>query len=318
MTLSSVISLIGFGFAAYAVVANDVIQTLGTFLTSNAKRHWIILWAYAAIILTATLTIGWMLNNGDVTYKRLSQIPLPEQMEWWLVLPPLLLLIITYLGFPVSTTFMILSVFSTSQVIEMMVIKSVLGYAVAFIFAFIIYLLIARRYESKSALDKSIVKSHRKFWMVAQWCSTAFLWAQWLIQDFANIYVYLPRQLNAYQLVLTLIFILFLLGFVFKQKGGKIQDIVKQKTNSANIRSATLIDLTYGIVLYIFTVVNPLPMSTTWTFVGILAGREYAINYLLNKHLINDTYKKIFHDLYKVNIGLAVSIVLAFIIQQFK
>ena len=90
-----------------------------------------------------------------------------------------------------------------------------------------------------------------------------------------------------------------------------------QKTNSANIRSATLIDLTYGIVLYLFTVVNPVPMSTTWTFVGILAGREYAINFLLNRHLIKNTYKQIFKDLYKVNIGLAVSIIIAIIIRQF-
>ena len=311
-------SIIGFLIAGYAVVANDVIQTLGTFLTSNANKKWIILWAYAATILTATLVIGWLFNNGDVTYGRLSKIPLPEIMKWWFILPPILLLIITRLGFPVSTTFMILSVFSTSQVIEKMIIKSVLGYAVAFIFAFIVYLVIAKKFESKSALDKTNVKGHKKFWVIAQWFSTAFLWSQWLIQDFANIYVYLPRQLNIYQLLGSLVFILLLLGYVFKQKGGKIQEIVKQKTNSANIRSATLIDLTYGIVLYVFTVINPIPMSTTWAFVGVLAGREYAINYLLNKHQIKDTYKQIFRDLYKVNIGLAASIILALVIQQLK
>ena len=318
MSNSTVFSIIGFLIAGYAVVANDVIQTLGTFLTSNAKKHWLILWGYAATILTATLVTGWCFNHGDVTFGRLSKIPLPKIMEWWLILPPLILLIITKLGFPVSTTFMILSVFSTSQVIERMIIKSVMGYAVAFTFAFIVYLFIAKKFESKSALDKTNVKSHKRFWLIAQWCSTAFLWSQWLIQDFANIYVYLPRQLNIYQLFGSLVFILLLLAFVFKQKGGKIQVIVKQKTNSANIRSATLIDFTYGIVLYVFTVINPLPMSTTWAFVGVLGGREYAINYLLNKHLIKDTYKQIFRDLYKVNIGLAVSIILALTIQQFK
>jgi len=41
-------ALIGFLFAAYAIVANDVIQTLGTFLASNAKRPWLILWAFAS------------------------------------------------------------------------------------------------------------------------------------------------------------------------------------------------------------------------------------------------------------------------------
>ena len=279
-------SIIGFALAGYAVVANDVIQTLGTFLTSNAKRSWYVLWIYAASILSVTLLIGWYLNNGDVSFGRLSNIPLPEIIQWWYILPPLMLLILTQIGLPVSTTFMILSVFSTSQVIEKMVLKSVLGYAVAFTFAFIVYLLISRKFESKSALDKTQLKSHKKFWLVAQWFSTAFLWTQWLIQDFANIFVYLPRQLNLYELLGALLFLVVLLALVFKRKGGKIQEVVKQKTNSANIRSATLIDLTYGIVLYIFTVVNPIPMSTTWTFVGILAGREYAINILLNKHFL--------------------------------
>ncbi len=59
-------------------------------------------------------------------------------------------------------------------------------------------------------------------------------------------------------------------------------------------------------------------MSTTWTFVGILAGREYAISILLNKHLIKVTYKKIFNDLYKVNIGLAISVIIAILIQYLK
>lgn len=212
MTVSLLICSVGFALAGYAVVANDVIQTLGTFLTSNAKRPWIILWAYAAVILTATLFLGWLFNNGDVTYGRLSKIPLPETIDWWLALPPLVLLIVTHFGLPVSTTFMILSVFSTGQVIEKMIVKSVLGYAVAFIFAFLVYLLISRKFESKTALDKAEVKSHKKYWLLAQWFSTGFLWSQWLIQDFANIYVYLPRQLDFSQLAISLVFILFLLG----------------------------------------------------------------------------------------------------------
>jgi len=315
MELTTIYAILGFALAAYSVVANDVIQTLGTFLSSNSKRNWLILWLYAGLILAATLIIGWMLNDGDVTYGRLSKIPLPDQLQWWHLLPPLILLVITQIGIPVSTTFMILSVFSTGVMIEKMVVKSVAGYALAFIFAFIIYLLISKRFESKSELDKVELKRNKKKWIIAQWFSTAFLWSQWLIQDFANIYVYLPRKLALFELIVSLTFILFLLAIIFRIKGGRIQNIVKQKTNTANIRSATLIDFTYGILLYFFTVINTIPMSTTWAFVGILAGREYAINYLLNKHLIKDTYKKIFKDLYKVNIGLVASIIIAIIIK---
>ena len=240
---------------------------------------------------------------------------MPDQLHWWLLIPPLALMIITQIGFPVSTTFLILSVFSTSQVIEKMLLKSVAGYAIAFIFALVVYLLIARKVESKSAADKVHLKAQKRFWFTAQWFTTGFLWSQWLIQDFANIYVYLPRKLDITELLLSLALILALLALVFKQKGGKVQEVVKQKFNTANIRSATLIDLCYGLVLFLFTQVSSIPMSTTWTFVGILAGREFAINYLIRHEKIKNTYKKIFLDLFKVNVGLAVSIAVALLIR---
>lgn len=312
------IMILGFLFAAYSVVGNDVIQTLGTFLVSNHKRHWLVLWAYAASILTVTLVAGFLLNDGDVSWGRLSQIPLPDKLSWLFLLPPIVLLVITYLGFPVSTTFIILSVFSSGVVVEKMLVKSVLGYAIAFAWAFVVYIFISKKFESKSSIDKMELKKNQQFWTIAQWLSTGFLWSQWLIQDFANIFVYLPRKLDPQYLVLSLVLILSLLALVFKYKGGRIQHVVTQKTNTANIRSATLIDLNYGLVLYFFTVINPVPMSTTWVFVGILAGREYAINYLLNKHLIKKTYRKIFVDLYKVNVGLAVSVIVAMVIRSFK
>jgi hypothetical protein len=310
-----IVGIIGFILASYSVVGNDVIQTLGTFISSNYKRNWWVLWLFSAGILSATLMAGWFFFDGDVTFGRLDKIPLPDELHWWLLIPPVALVIITQVGFPVSTTFLILSVFSSGQVIEKMLVKSVAGYAIAFLFALIVYLIIARKVEVKSKEVKLQLKGQRRFWMTAQWITTGFLWSQWLIQDFANIYVYLPRQLNIAELLLSLALILILLALVFKQKGGKVQEVVKHKFNTANIRSATLIDLCYGVVLFIFIQVSSIPMSTTWTFVGILAGREFAINYLIRHEKIQNTYRKIFTDLFKVNVGLVVSIAVALIIR---
>lgn len=100
----------------------------------------------------------------------------------------------------------------------------------------------------------------------------------------------------------------------YKNRGGKIKEIVNQKVNTRNIRSATIIDLCNGLVLYLYANFNAIPMNTTWVFVGILAGREIAINYLLNKHTLKNSYKLIAKEFTKVNIGLAVSIfVVAFL-----
>lgn len=308
----------GFLLAAYAVIGNDVIQTLGTFLTSNNKTHWSVLWAYASIILAATLFYGWYIYNGDVSYNRLNKIPLPEALMWWHLIAPLILMVITRFGIPVSTTFLILSIFSSQQVIETMILKSVYGYGLSVISAFLLYLLIAQRFESKKSIDKLDKSRQKRFWIVAQWGSTAFLWSQWLIQDFANIFVFLPRKLSLLELFGYLAVILIIMAYIFKNRGGKIQEIVNQKVNTRNIRSATIIDLCYGSVLFLYGNFNSIPMSTTWVFIGILAGREIAINYLLNKNKLENSYKLIAKDFAKVNIGLAVSIFVVFLIQLIK
>lgn len=309
---------VGFLLAVYAVIGNDVIQTLGTFLTSNKKTHWAILWGFASVILTATLVYGWYFYNGDVSYHRLDNIPLPDKLMWWYLLAPLTLLIITRFGIPVSTTFMILSIFSTSQIIEKMIIKSVYGYGISVFTAFLIYIVIAKSFESKKSIVALEESKNKKFWILAQWGSTAFLWSQWLIQDFANIFVFLPRQLSLLELIFSIVLILSIMAYIFKSKGGKIQEIVNKKVNAGNIRSATLIDLCYGIILFVYGNYNSIPMSTTWTFIGVLAGREMAINFLLNKKNVKNSSKLIFKDLWKVSFGLAISVFIVYVIQYLK
>lgn len=316
--MNQLILYIGFLIAAYAVIANDVIQTLGTFISSNAKIKWWYLWGFSGIILVSVLLYGWHMTVGDVSYGRLSEIPMPDPMPWWYLLAPLSLLVITRFGIPVSTTFMILTVFSSGQLIEKMILKSVFGYSLAFITAFLIYLAIARKFESKASIRLMDKKKQKRFWLVAQWFSTGFLWSQWLIQDFANIYVFLPRHLGVVELLVSLSVILAIMAYIFNARGGKIQQIVSLKSNTQHIRSATIIDLCYGLLLFFFTSYSNVPMSTTWTFVGILAGREIAINYLLRKKELKNTYRVVAKDFARVNIGLIVSIFIAYMIQYFK
>lgn len=313
-----IIGYIGFIIAAYSVIANDVIQTLGTFISSNYKVKWWLLWFFAISILTVTLCYGWYTNDGDVSYGRLTNIPLPATLEWWYLLAPIALLAITRFGIPVSTTFMILSLFSSGMIIEKMILKSVYGYAISFVFAMVVYVVISKKFESKLSLDTLAKNKKKHYWLVAQWFSTGFLWSQWLIQDFANIYVFLPRKLSIEQLLISLSCILLIMAYIFRKRGGKIQEIVNQKSNTKNIRSATIIDLIYGVFLFVFGNLNSIPMSTTWVFIGILAGRELAITYLLNKNKVKYTYIIIAKDFGKVNIGLAVSLVIAFLIQYLK
>lgn len=319
---------VGFILAAYSVVGNDVIQTLGTFLASNEQRPWYVLWLFAATIMTATLVYGWWVYGGDVSYQRLigdasdgfsldnPKYKDPRAIEsfgWVYVLPPLVLMVITRFGIPVSTSFLILTFFKPKGLYDM-VVKSMSGYLVAFVAAIILYVFITKSLETRFANNK-MNDQQRQRWTIAQWLSTGFLWTQWLAQDFANIYVYLPRRVDGMTLGISLVILLVMLAYIFYSKGGAIQSIVKAKSNTEDIRSATFIDLAFGIILYFFKELNNIPMSTTWVFLGLLAGREIALRYNLSKKVPRETMADLGSDLAKVFFGLFVSIVLVFLIR---
>lgn len=313
MDSSLIIMWLGFALAGYSVVGNDSIQTLGTFLSSNEKRSWLVLWFFAASILTATMIYGWYHYSGDVSYDRLSKYPLPASFAWYYLLPPVVLMALTRTGIPVSTSFMILTFFNPENLGEM-VKKSVYGYALAFIVAIVVYLVISKLVE-KYFIETEPSRREMQFWVPLQWLSTGFLWSQWLIQDFANIFVYLPRSLSGTGLAISLSLLLLLLAYIFYSKGGAIQSIVKSKTNTVDIRSATIIDFLYGLVLYFFKELSNVPMSTTWVFVGLLAGREIAIHLRLEQKLSKKIGRMVFMDLGKIFFGLMISILLVFVIQ---
>lgn len=281
MDMSFFFMWFGFALAGYAVVGNDSIQTLGTFLSSNEERPWYVLWAFAGSILAFTLIYGWYSYNGDVSYGRLAKYAFIENMTWPYLLPPLVLMLLTRTGIPVSTTFMVLTFFKPSGLLDM-TLKSLLGYALAFVLAILIWQVITRLLEKRFIYNET-TPSEKRVWTTLQWVSTGFLWGQWLIQDFANIYVYLPRTLTGNEIVISLALLLLMLGYIFYSQGGKIQRIVKAKTNTVDIRSATIIDFLYALVLLFFKEYSNVPMSTTWVFIGLLAGREIAIRYQLEQ-----------------------------------
>jgi phosphate/sulfate permease len=301
--------ILGFMAASYSIVANDAIQTLGTFLSSNGKRPWWVLWLYACSVLTVVIVYGWFAYQGDVSYGRLStKFPVPEAFTIIHLIPPLAIIVLTRYGIPVSTTFLVLTVFAPSALASILT-KSVLGYCLAFLVGYLVYRFVASQFE-KRVLSSPVTPSTK--WITLQWISTAFLWSQWLIQDLANIFVYMPtRKLSVEQLGAALILLLILHGVIFYRRGGEIQQIVTSKTGTTDIRSATIIDFIYALILLFFKKVSNIPMSTTWVFIGLLAGRELGMTLMLRQREMKSVRKVIFKDIGKAFIGLAVSVALA-------
>jgi hypothetical protein len=117
-------------------------------------------------------------------------------------------------------------------------------------------------------------------WEKLQFGSTTLLWGAWIAQDAANIMVFLPRHMPA-PVAAGAAFVIFLLfGCLMRIRGGRIQEIVTEHNRVRDLREATAIDLLYALILIGFKAHSPIPMSTTWLFLGILAGREIVLTAL--------------------------------------
>jgi len=311
MSLSLMLGTTGFLMAAYAVIANDSAQTLGTFISSNRETKWYWKWLTMSSIMVATLTYAWL--SGDVAHGRLNSIPLPKTFQWYHTLAPFLLLVLTRFGIPVSTTILTLSVFSSSLVLEQILLKSAVGYAIASVVAYGLWNIITRLLNERDPVPEE----HKKRWRIAQWIATCFLWHQWLAHDIANVAVYLPRgtDLSAGIFIVFMVILIAGLGRLFYTHGGKIQEIVLSKSGTRFVRSATIIDFTYALILLYFKQYNDIPMSTTWVFVGLLCGRELAIYRRFNTGKdIKHVFPLLVSDFLKMLLGLALSVILVAIV----
>lgn len=307
---------LGFAFAAYSAVANDSIQSLGTFIESNKKQKWYILWLFTGVILIITISFSYFYFKGDVTYQRLlndqgeTSYPHPDSFSYFQIIAPIVLLILTRLRMPVSTTFLLLSVFSaTTGGITSIITKSVSGYVLSFVLSFIIWYAgyeLFRKYFNKR-------KAHIA-WPVIQWTVSGALWSVWLMQDGANIAVFLPRKLELYQFIIFLGTIFLGLGLIFYLRGDKIQKIVSEKIRISDVRAATLVDFTYVLLLTYKLLDSTIPLSTTWVFLGVIGGREIAVSIARSKKGIKHKRKAlglIGRDLLYAIIGLIISVALA-------
>ncbi len=408
--------IVGFMLAAYSIVGNDSLQTLGTFLCSNSHRRWWELWAFSSTVMIAVILYGWFTYDKDPSYNRLNKVyeksvslvsaqeaiayaadavsadPIQEDIlaelnllseqlaatklifveeparlddslsqlksvsdalntrlkkmdiphgqfvtvnaavgkvgevmatmeirrdvksfiSWKHLIPPFALLILTRYGFPVSTSFLVLITFQPA-VLSSMLTKSLLGYVLALVVAIVVYKAVVGVMEKRWRKEKDY--QVHPLWVVAQWSATAFLWSMWLIQDMANIFVYLPRMPELTWLLFAVAWMVAVQAFIYYNHGGKIQKVVTSKTNTHDIRSATIVVVVYGAVLYVFKIQSNVPMSTTWVFLGLLAGREIAFALSQNKKKgMKNALRLARKDVVKAGFGLGVSVAIAFVI----
>jgi hypothetical protein len=303
---------VGFAIAGYSAIANDSIQTLGTFIASNQNTRWWIMWLFVGLIFLATVGYSWVVYDGDVTHQRLQAKGFetaPTTFEYLHIAAPIFLLILTRMRMPVSTTLLLLGCFTTSgSGIWAVTAKSIGGYGIGFAAAIVIWIAFG------PLMKRTFTGKARPGWIVAQWLSAGFLWSVWLMQDAANIAVYLPRALSGGEFLGFAGFLFCGLGVLMYMGGDKVQEVVNEKTDIFDVRSGTMINLIYCAVLYYFKICSNIPMSTTWVFVGLLAGREIGIALRgagREKRSLKMAFRLAGKDLGYVCIGFIVAVLLA-------
>ena len=320
----SAIQAAGFLLAGAAVIGNDALQTLGTFLAANRGRIPRPLQAlFLCALLCAVLLLGWGRSGGEPSWGRLDTFPLPERLFWVDLLPPLAVLALTRLGAPVSTTFLVLTAFTPAN-LPALLRQSLLGYGGALLSGGLVYGLVAwvqQRQGGERGGDQVEAQGRPQQewpWLALQWLATGWLWSQWLIQDLANVYVYLPRQLAAPQMGLSLAALCGAVCLLLASGGGPIQQRLTSKSHVDAPRAATLIAALYALILTGFSAVSRGPLSTTWVFLGLLAGREMALQLSLRERSVAAVAGVLGGDIARAALGLAVSVAVALVMPALR
>ena len=323
--MSSPLAIAAFVLAGYAVIGNDALQTLGPFLAANRGRAPRLLqFCWLAALLAAVLLLGWWWGEGDPAWGRLQTFAPMIDLRWIDLLPSLSVLLLTQWGAPVSTSFLLLTAVDPASV-QPLLRHSLAGYGLGLAVGLLAWGVLLWRLE-RSPADPSTEgiaaenpaapaaagpgQSSLTFWLVVQWLTTGWLWSQWLMQDLANIYIYLPRRLGPGAMAGSLAVLLVGLALLMAENGGAIQQRLISKTNSGDPRSAALLAGIYGLVLFVMDRISSYPLSTTWAFLGLLAGRELAL-LRLGQRAWRSAADSLAEDLLRAALGLGISLAVA-------
>ncbi|EMI60807.1 hypothetical protein [Leptospira interrogans] len=305
-----------FFISAFSVAGNDAVQTVGTFIESKKNVHWISKLVVLGGTVIVIFLVAWIWNDAQIHFGRLENFPEVRRFNLIQLLAPLILVVITRLKSPISTTFLILGLFGGSN-IEKMLTKSFFGYGIAFGIAILVWGILVKVDPKEYKEDHVPDLKSEKRWALFQWLSTIYLWVAWLRQDAANIVVYLPRQLPILEFILAMVMLVAALGIILYTNGGTIQELVTEKSDIQWSKAATIVDLVYGTILIVFYEWSKMPMSTTWVFLGMLAGREIILNFMTFRDLpYLETFRKVGKDVLFASMGIAVSVFIFILASQ--
>ena len=297
---------VGFLLAGYAAVANDSIQTIGTFIASNKDQAWWKLWLFIEGIFLLTVVWSWVQFDGDVTYQRLAAKGFGHcRVRLLTVAAPVFLIILTQLKMP-SRPHSCSVQFRDQGVRDRQGADEVLhGLRAAFVIAMVVWLSLTKTFERWFTGEAAPAGGSPSGWPPG--CCGACGSSRMRRTSRCTCPVSNVVELAAFAGV-----IFIGLGILFRMGGERIQQIVEEKSDVFDLRPATIIALVYAVILFYFKIHSKVPMSTTWVFLGLLGGRELAMTLRgSGERSVGAAVKMMTRDAALAATGLAVSLILA-------
>lgn len=295
--------------SSYTVVANNYIQTIGSFIVNNKQKFWSN-WFFVSVNFTIATLISWFIFNGSLDYSFLKNVEYQKDLNIIIIFIPLLLNIFTKYGIPVSATFLIIPLFGSNSTVHIMLTKTVTSYFLAFMVAFFVWRTIYKYFKNFIKYEKDDLNF---FWNFMEYITTALVWIAWNILNICVFVVFVDRDFSIYELLAVNIIVIFVIYIIMVNSGGQIEKIIRDKKDNANKKTTAIFNLLFAIILLSLEFFSNVPLTTTWVFLGLLAGRELALSYV-EKGIFADkkskiSLVKIIKDLNKAIIGIVFSLI---------
>lgn len=295
-------------FTTYTIMANNCAQTIGMFIASNKGKSKFRIICFLSGIFITTLLVSWLFCDRRLDFYLLHDIPY-NNLNVLLFLIPVLLFFLTKYKIPVSATFLIIPIFANRNTIHSMITKTSVSYFVSFLISLFVWEFIYTK--RKYLIDVKNEKDINKIWFFLQFISTGIVWSVWLVLSSCNFVVFLPRVFELKELILIMFVGIVSICLILLDNGGKIQEIVNEKSD-INIKSSVVFNFLFSFVMLFIQCVSKIPITSTWMFLGILAGRELAITVskagIFGGSYYRKCFAKIWGDLKLAIFGVFVSL----------
>lgn len=296
-------------FTTYAIMANNCAQTIGMFIATNKNKSKERAIYFLVPVFIITILISWLFYDRQLDFFLLDRITYSDDLSLLLIFLPILLFLLTKYKIPVSATFLIIPIFANKSTIQSMISKTSVSYFVSFVISLIIWRTIYIKY--KHWIEVKNEGGVGKIWFILQFISTGIVWAVWIVLSTCNFVVFLPRIFGLKELLLFMSVGVVSTCLILFDNGGEIQEIVDEKSD-INIKSSVVFNFLFAFVMLFIQYVSKIPITSTWMFLGILAGREFAITVsrdgIFGSSYYRKCFVKVWSDLRSAIFGIVVSL----------